>query len=247
MAEARAEYNALRKFSNVVLPAGIEKQLLDAEQVVILDKSAAKQVENAIAALSPKTSTTQDVQAAKNAFEALTPVQQQLVPNVWKLVDFVKGKYKLPENDQSITTPTLSDSAAVPGKNTLMSKSRKNTYKAKINVADSENTNERFVLTTKANMVLIIPPLNTLVNKDSGVMDVQLTRNLNRITFQAILNNKPVKFDANIEIILENLPDNASIVQLNEFGDQEPVSYTINGNQYIIETQTSGTFQIIRN
>ena len=247
VAEARAEYNALRKFSNVVLPAGIEKQLLDAEQVVILDKSAAKQVENTIAALSPKTSTTQDVQAAKNAFEALTPVQQQLVPNVWKLVDFVKGKYKLPENGHTIDTPTLSDSAAVPGKNTLMSKSRRNTYKAKINVADSENKNERFVLTTKANMVLIIPPLNTLVNKDSGVMDVQLTRNLNRITFQAVLNKKPVKFDANIEIILENLPDNASIVQLNEFGDQEPVSYTVNGNQYIIETQTSGTFQIIRN
>ncbi len=247
VAEARAEYNALRKFSNVSLPTGIEQLLLDAEHVVTMDKSAAKEVENAIAALSPKTSTTHDVQAVKTAFEALTPVQQQLVPNVWILVDYVKGKYKLPaKGDNTIKTPELSDSAAIPGKNTLMSKSR-NTYKAKINVADSENDNERFVLTTKANMAVIIPPLNTLVNEDFGVMDVQLTRNLNRITFQAVLNKMPVKFEANIEIILENIPENASIVRINEFGDHEPVSYTVNGNQYIIETQTSGTFQIIRN
>ena len=246
VAEARAEYNALRKFSNVYLPAGIEQLLLDAEQLVMQDKAAAKEVENAIAALSPKTSTMQDVQATKTAFEALTPVQQQLVPNVWKLVDYVNGKYKLPAKGNAISKPILSDSAAQAGKSTLMSKSR-NTYKAKINVADSENKDERFILTTKANMAVIIPPLNTLVNEDSGVMDVQLTKNLNRITFQAVLNKKPVKFEANIEIILENIPDNASIVQLNEFGDREPVSYTVNGNQYIIETQTSGTFQIVRN
>ncbi|WP_409367610.1 hypothetical protein [Lysinibacillus sp. 38-6] len=244
--DARAEYNALRKFSNVSLPTGIEQLLLDAEQVVKMDKAAAKEVENAITALSPKTSTTHDVQAAKNAFEALTPVQQQLVPNVWKLVDYVKGKYKLPNKSNTITTPEFSDSAAVPGKNTLMSKSR-NTYKAKINVDDSEQNNERFVLTTKANMAVVIPPLNTLVNEDLGVMDIQLSRNLNRITFQAVLNKKPAKFEANIEIILENIPYNSSIVQINEFGDQEPVSYTVNGNQYIIETQTSGTFQIVRN
>lgn len=79
VADARAELNILRKFSNASLPVGIEQLLLDAEQLVVKDKAAAKEVENAIAALSPKTSTAQDVQAVKTSFEALTPVQQQLV------------------------------------------------------------------------------------------------------------------------------------------------------------------------
>ncbi|MGN4126977.1 hypothetical protein ACMGD3_18500 [Lysinibacillus sphaericus] len=245
VAEARAEYNALRRFSNVSFPSGTEKLLLDAEQLVLKDKAAAKEVENAIAALSPKTSTTQDVQAVKTAFEALTPVQQQLVPNVGILVDYVNGKYKLPSKGNSIKTPILSDTAAIPGKNTVMSKSR-NTYKAKINVADSEINSERFVLTTKAKMTVIIPPLGTLVNEDSGVMDIQLTRNLNRITFQATLNKKPVEFVADIEVIIENLPKDASIVRINEFGDQEATSYIVNDNQHIIQTKTSATFQIIR-
>lgn len=102
VAEARAEYNALRKFSNISLPTGTEQLLLDAEQLVVQDKAAAKEVENSIAALSPKTSTAQDVQAVKTAFEALTPVQQQLVPNVWTLVDYVNGKYKLPTKGNTI-------------------------------------------------------------------------------------------------------------------------------------------------
>ncbi|MET4562071.1 hypothetical protein ABIA69_003256 [Lysinibacillus parviboronicapiens] len=246
VAEARAEYNALRRFSNVSFPSGTEKLLLDAEQLVLKDKAAAKEVENAIAALSPKTSTNQDVQAVKTAFEALTPVQQQLVPNVGTLVDYVNGKYKLPAKGSTIKTPILSDTAAAPGKNTAMSKSR-NTYKAKINVADSEISTERFVLTTKANMTVIVPPLGTLVNGDAGVMDIQLTRNLNRITFQATLNKKPVEFVADMEIIIENLPKDASIVRINEFGDHEPASYSVNDNQHIIQTKTSGTFQIIRN
>ena len=99
VADARAELNILRKFSNASLPVGIEQLLLDAEQLVVKDKAAAKEVENAIAALSPKTSTAQDVQAVKTSFEALTPVQQQLVPNVWTLVDFVQGKHTLPTKD----------------------------------------------------------------------------------------------------------------------------------------------------
>ena len=54
VADARAELNILRKFSNASLPVGIEQLLLDAEQLVVKDKAAAKEVENAIAALSPK-------------------------------------------------------------------------------------------------------------------------------------------------------------------------------------------------
>ena len=187
VADARAELNALRRHTNVSLPAGVEKMLLDAEQLVVKDKAAAKEVENAIAALSPKTSTAQDVQAVKTAFEALTPVQQQLVPNVWTLVDFVNGKYDLPTKGNGTKTPVLSDTVAEPGKITAMTRN-KNTYTAKINVADSENSTERFVLTTKSNMTVIIPPLGTLLNEDTGVMEIQITRNLNRITFQATLN-----------------------------------------------------------
>ncbi|WP_374964179.1 hypothetical protein [Lysinibacillus sp. RS5] len=246
VADARAELNALRKHTNVSLPAGVEKILLDAEQLVVKDKGAAKEVENAIAALSPKTSTAQDVQAVKTAFEALTPVQQQLVPNVWTLADYVNGKYDLPAKGNAKKTPTFSDKAALPGKTTAMTRN-KNTYTAKINVADSENSTERFVLTTKSNMTVIIPPLGTLLNEDTGVMEIQITRNLNRITFQATLNNKPVEFEADMEIILENLPPNASIVRTYDFNEQMPADYTVEGNQHFIQTSTPGTFQIVRN
>lgn len=246
VADARAELNALRKHTNVSLPAGVEKLLLDAEQLVVKDKAAAKEVENAIAALSPKTSTAQDVQAVKTAFEALTPVQQQLVPNVWTLADYVNGKYDLPAKGNAKKTPTFSDKAALPGKITAMTRN-KNTYTAKINVADSENSTERFVLTTKSNMTVIIPPLGTLLNEDTGVMEIQITRNLNRITFQATLNNKPVEFEADMEIILENLPPNASIVRTYDFNEQMPADYTVEGNRHFIQTSTPGTFQIVRN
>ncbi|WP_223555123.1 hypothetical protein [Lysinibacillus sphaericus] len=246
VADARAELNALRKHTNVSLPAGVEKILLDAEQLVVKDKAAAKEVENAIAALSPKTSTAQDVQAVKTAFEALTPVQQQLVPNVWTLADYVNGKYDLPAKGNAKKTPTFSDKAALPGKTTAMTRN-KNTYTAKINVADSENSTERFVLTTKSNMTVIIPPLGTLLNEDTGVMEIQITRNLNHITFQATLNNKPVEFEADMEIILENLPPNASIVRTYDFNEQMPADYTVEGNQHFIQTSTPGTFQIVRN
>lgn len=243
VADARAELNALRKFANVSLPVGIEQLLLDAEQLVVKDKAAAKEVENAIAALSPKTSTAQDVQAVKTAFEALTPVQQQLVPNVWTLADYVNGKYKLPTKGNGTKTPILSDTAAEPGKITAMTKN-KNTYTAKINVADTENGTERYVLTTKSNMTVIIPPLGTLLNEDTGVMEIKITRNLNRITFQATLNKKPVEFEADMEIIIENLSPNASIVRTYDFGDQELADYTIEGNRHFIQTTTSGSFQI---
>ncbi|MFJ8089605.1 hypothetical protein ACIQ7N_15560 [Lysinibacillus sp. NPDC095746] len=245
VADARAELNALRRHTNVSLPAGVEKMLLDAEQLVVKDKAAAKEVENAIAALSPKTSTAQDVQAVKTAFEALTPVQQQLVPNVWTLVDFVNGKYDLPTKGNGTKTPVLSDTAAEPGKITAMTRD-KNTYTAKINVADSENSTERFVLTTKSNMTVIIPPLGTLLNEDTGVMEIQITRNLNRITFQATLNKKQVEFEADMEIIINNLSPNASIVRTYDFGEQEPADYTIEGNRHFIQTKTPGSFQIIR-
>ncbi|MEB2281620.1 hypothetical protein LAV73_16685 [Lysinibacillus xylanilyticus] len=245
VADARAELNALRRHTNVSLPAGVEKMLLDAEQLVVKDKAAAKEVENAIAALSPKTSTAQDVQAVKTAFEALTPVQQQLVPNVWTLVDFVNGKYDLPTKGNGTKTPVLSDTAAEPGKITAMTRN-KNTYTAKINVANSENSTERFVLTTKSNMTVIIPPLGTLLNEDTGVMEIQITRNLNRITFQATLNKKQVEFEADMEIIINNLSPNASIVRTYDFGDQEPADYTIEGNRHFIQTKTPGSFQIIR-
>ncbi|TQR30522.1 hypothetical protein C7Y47_15445 [Lysinibacillus sphaericus] len=245
VADARAELNALRRHTNVSLPAGVEKMLLDAEQLVVKDKAAAKEVENAIAALSPKTSTAQDVQAVKTAFEALTPVQQQLVPNVWTLVDFVNGKYDLPTKGNGTKTPVLSDTAAEPGKITAMTRN-KNTYTAKINVADLENSTERFVLTTKSNMTVIIPPLGTLLNEDTGVMEIQITRNLNRITFQATLNKKQVEFEVDMEIIVNNLSPNASIVRTYDFGDQEPADYTIEGNRHFIQTKTSGSFQIIR-
>ncbi|MFJ7917097.1 MULTISPECIES: hypothetical protein [unclassified Lysinibacillus] len=243
VADARAELNALRRHTNVSLPAGVEKMLLDAEQLVVKDKAAAKEVENAIAALSPKTSTAQDVQTVKTAFEALTPVQQQLVPNVWTLVDFVNGKYDLPTKGNGTKTPVISDTAAVPGKITAMTRN-KNTYTAKINVADSENSTERFVLTTKSNMTVIIPPLGTLLNEDTGVMEIQITRNLNRITFQATLNKKQVEFEADMEIIINNLSPNASIVRTYDFGDQEPADYTIEGNRHFIQTKTSGSFLI---
>jgi len=245
VADARAELNALRRHTNVSLPAGVEKMLLDAEQLVVKDKAAAKEVENAIAALSPKTSTAQDVQAVKTAFEALTPVQQQLVPNVWTLVDFVNGKYDLPTKGNGTKTPVLSDTTAEPGKITAMTRD-KNTYTAKINVADSENSTERFVLTTKSNMTVIIPPLGTLLNEDTGVIEIQITRNLNRITFQATLNKKQVEFEADMEIIINNLSPNASIVRTYDFGDQEPADYTIEGNRHFIQTKTPGSFQIIR-
>lgn len=245
VADARAELNALRKFTNVPLPVGVEQLLLDAEQLVVKDKEAAKKVENAIADLSPKTSTTQDVQAVKTAFEALTPVQQQLVPNVWTLVDFVNGKYKLPTKGNGTKTPILSDTAAEPGKITAMTRN-KNTYTAKINVADSEISTERFVLTTKSNMTVIIPPLGTLLNEDSGVMEIKITRKLNRITFQATLNKKPVEFEADMEIIIDNLSPNASIVRTFDFGEQESANYTIEGNRHFIQTTTSGSFQIVR-
>lgn len=245
VANARAELTALRKFTNVSLPVGVEQLLLDAEQLVVKDKAAAKEVENAIAALSPKTSTAQDVQAVKTAFEALTPVQQQLVPNVWTLVDFVNGKYKLPTTGNGSKTPILSDIAAVPGKITAMTRN-KNTYTAKINVADSEISTERFILTTKSNMTVIIPPLATLLNEDTGVMEIQITRNLNRITFKATLNNKPVEFEANMEIIIDNLSPNASIVRTFDFGDREPADYTVEGNRHFIQTNTSDSFQIVR-
>ncbi|MFJ7733510.1 hypothetical protein ACIQXF_16695 [Lysinibacillus sp. NPDC097231] len=247
VAEARAELNVLRKYSNnISLPFGIEQLLLDAEQLVAKDKVAAKEVENAIAALSSKTSTALDVQAAKTAFEALTPIQQQLVPNVWTLVDYVNGKYKLPTKGNATKTPILSDTAAVPGKTTAMTKSG-NTYKAKINVADSENNSERFVLTTKSNMTVIIPPLSTLINEDSGVMDIQITQKGNRINFQATLNKEPVIFEANMEIIMEKLPFNSSITQIGERGKRTPAEYTVSGNRLFIQTTTSGTFQIVRN
>ncbi|WP_155593376.1 hypothetical protein [Lysinibacillus cavernae] len=246
VADARAELNALRKFSNVSLPVGIEQLLLDAEQLVVKDKAAAKEVENAITALSPKTSTVQDVQVAKTAFEALTPVQQQLVPNVWTLVDFVQGKYTLPTKDNVPKTPVLSDNAAIPGKTTEMTKS-KNTYKAKINVAKSEIDTERFILTTKDNMTIIIPPLYTLVNEDEGVMDIQVTKKANRITFQATLNKIPVTFDANMEIIIEGLSASSSIVHSNEFGKRVPADFIVSGNRHIIQTTSPGSFQIIRN
>jgi hypothetical protein len=243
VADARAELNALRRFTYVYLPAGIEKTLLDAEQLVAKDKAAAKDVENAIAALSPKTSTAQDVQAAKTAFEALTPVQQQLVPNVWTLVDFVNGKYDLPTKGNGTKTPILSDTAAVPGKITAMTKN-KNTYTAKINVADTENNTERFVLTTKSNMTVIIPPLGTLLNEDTGVMEIKITKSSNRITFQATLNKKPVEFEANMEIIIGNLSQNASIVRTYDSGKQVPADYTVEGNRHFIQTNTPGSFQI---
>lgn len=245
VADARAELNALRRHTNVSLPAGVEKMLLDAEQLVVKDKAAAKEVENAIAALSPKTSTAQDVQAVKTAFEALTPVQQQLVPNVWTLVDFVNGKYDLPTKGNGTKTPVLSDTAAVPGKITAMTRN-KSTYTAKINVADLENSTERFVLTTKSNMTVIIPPLGTLLNEDTGVMEIQITRNLNRITFKATLNNKPVEFEADMEIIIENLSPNSSIVRNYDFGEQEPANYIVEGNRFFIQTSSSGSFQIVR-
>ncbi|WP_342533738.1 hypothetical protein MHB40_01165 [Lysinibacillus sp. FSL K6-0057] len=246
VADARAELNVLRKFSNVSLPVGIEQLLLDAEQLVVKDKAAAKEVENAIAALSPKTSTALDVQAVKTSFEALTPVQQQLVPNVWTLVDFVQGKYTLPPKDSIPKTPTLSDTAAIPGKTTAMTKN-KNTYKAKINVAASEIDTERFILTTKDKMTIIIPPLYTLVNEDEGVMDIQVTKKANRITLQATLNKKPVTFDANMEIIIEGLTANSSIVHSNDLGKRVPADFIISGNRHIIQTTTSDTFQIINN
>jgi len=245
VADARAELNALRRHTNVSLPAGVEKMLLDAEQLVVKDKAAAKEVENAIAALSPKTSTAQDVQAVKTAFEALTPVQQQLVPNVWTLVDFVNGKYDLPAKGNGTKTPILSEMAAVPGKITAMTRN-KSTYTAKINVADLENSTERFVLTTKSNMTVIIPPLGTLLNEDTGVMEIQITRNLNRITFKATLNNKPVEFEADMEIIIENLSPNSSIVRNYDFGEQEPANYIVEGNRFFIQTSSSSSFQIVR-
>lgn len=246
VANARAELNALRRFSNISLPVGIEQQLLDAEQLVVKDKAAAKEVENAIAALSPKTSTAQDVQAVKTSFEALTPVQQKLVPNVWTLVDFVQGTHTLPSKDNIPKTPVLSDAAAVPGKITAMIKN-KNIYKAKINVAASENDTERYILTTEDKMTIIIPPLYTLVNEDEGVMDIQVTKKANRITLQATLNKQPVTFDANMEIIIEGLPANSSFNRSNGFGKQVPADFTISGNRHIIQTTTPGTFQIVRN
>lgn len=243
VADARAELNALRRFTYVYLPVGIEQKLLDAEQLVVKDKAAAKEVENAIAALSPKTSTAQDVQAAKTAFEALTPVQQQLVPNVWTLVDFVNGKYDLPNKGKGSKKPILSDTVAVPGKTTAMTKN-KNTYTAKINVADTENSADRFVLTTKSNMTVIIPPLGTLLNEDTGVMEISITKISNRITFQATLNNKPVEFEANMEIIINNLSPNASIVRTNTFGKPVPADYTVEGNRHFIQTASSASFLI---
>ncbi|KOS64518.1 hypothetical protein FJQ98_01055 [Lysinibacillus agricola] len=243
VADARAELNALRRFSYIYLPVGIEQILLDAEQLVAKDKAAAKEVENAIAALSPKTSTAKDVQAAKTAFEALTPVQQQLVPNVWTLVDFVNGKYDSPNKGKGTKKPILSDTAAVPGKTTAMTKN-KNTYTAKINVADTENSADRFVLTTKSNMTVIIPPLGTLLNEDTGVMEISITKKSNRITFQATLNNKPVEFEANMEIIINNLSPNASIVRTNTFGKPVPADYTVEGNRHFIQTSSSASFLI---
>jgi len=244
VADARAELNALRRSAYIYLPGGIEQILLDAEQLVVKDKAAAKEVENAIAALSPKTSTAENVQAVKTAFEALTPVQQQLVPNVWTLVDFVNGKYDLPTKGNGTKTPILSDTAAVPGKITAMTKN-KNTYTAKINVADTENSTDRFVLTTKSNMTVIIPPLGTLLNEDTGVMEINITKKSNRITFQATLNKKPVEFEANMEIIINNLSPNASIVR-NDFGKPVPADYTVEGNRHFIQTNSSASFQILQ-
>ncbi|MEK5230402.1 hypothetical protein MHB42_01275 [Lysinibacillus sp. FSL K6-0232] len=243
VADARAELNALRKFSNASLPTGIEQLLLDAEQLVVKDKAAAKEVENAIAALSPKTSTVQDVQKVKTAFEALTPVQQQLVPNVWTLVDFVQGEYTLPTKENIPKIPESSISAAVPGKITAMTKS-KNTYKAKINVSAAEVDTERFILTTKNKMTIIIPPLYTLINEDEGVMDIQVMKRGNRITLTATLNNKPVEFDANMEIIIEGLRRNAMITRVNGSDDSAPFEFTTDGLRHFIQTPTSGAFLI---
>lgn len=60
----------------------------------------------------------------------------------------------------------------------------KNTYRAKINVATSEIDTERYILTTKDKMTIIIPPLYTLVNEDEGVMDIQVTKRQTELHFK---------------------------------------------------------------
>ncbi|GLC90144.1 hypothetical protein [Lysinibacillus piscis] len=247
VATVRAELNALRKANPYIsFPTNTEALLIEAEQLVVRDKSAAQNVEKMIKALSPKTASKMDVQAAKTAFEALTPTQQQLVSNVWTLADYVKGNFTLPTTKADNSTPTLSSSAAKPGKTTAMGKT-KNTYTAQINVADTEDNSKRFVLTTKSNMTLIVPPLNALLNEDSGVMEISLSKVGNRIKFHATLNKKLVEFDTAISLIIEDLPKSVKIVRINEFGMQETVPYTIDGDRYTVETTTSGTFQLIYN
>ncbi|UZM99736.1 hypothetical protein OL548_06550 [Lysinibacillus sp. MHQ-1] len=68
VADARAELYALRRFSYVSLPTGVEQLLLDAEQLVLKDKAAAKAVESAITALSPKNIYSSRCTRSKNSF-----------------------------------------------------------------------------------------------------------------------------------------------------------------------------------
>ncbi len=78
-------------------------------------------------------------------------------------------------------------------------------------------------------------------------MDIQVTKKANRITLQATLNKKPVTFDANMEIIIEGLSANSSIVRSNDVGKRVPADFIISGNRHIIQTTTSDTFQILNN
>lgn len=103
---------------------------------------------------------------------------------------------------------------------------------------------ERFILTTKNKMTIIIPPLYTLINEDEGVMDIQVMKRGNRITLTATLNNKPVEFDANMEIIIEGLRRNAMITRVNGSDDSAPFEFTTDGLRHFIQTPTSGAFLI---
>lgn len=270
VAAAQELFDKLSTNYKAIISAEATEKLTVAQAIVTADKEAANDVVTKITSLT-SSSDRSDVSAARAAFNALTANQKQLITNLQALVTLENaqsntggsggasgsgggsnssgdsggsggsagGGSSIPTNP-SEESSTNDVKPTIPTAPSVMQEG--NTLKVNVPIAEYEDSTDPIVITASENINISIPANAVPQGQDGATLALAIENNDGKIQIQATLNDVPATFATYIEVEINNLPENAVLLRIDENGNKVATPFIIKDGKYIIKTMTSGEF-----
>ncbi|AWE07416.1 hypothetical protein DCE79_08545 [Lysinibacillus sp. 2017] len=241
---AMLAYNALPYNYRTLISSKAAEKVKEYELYFSLEynRSAAQKVINVISKLST-ISSPKEVQDARELYNNLTVYQQNFVTNTRDLTYFetvLKNPhlgwdpeydyYNGEDEDEEFDDITIKKSG--------------NSYAVLVPLSEMKRYTPTTITVSK-NITLKVSRTSIPDYRDTSVIAMSIDEyDGNSIVFTATVNNEDVQFSNYVDIELKGLPSNATILRVDENGNEVAANYKKSGTKYTIKTKKSAEFVV---